>query len=132
MNKLFLLALLLSPTFAFAKFTNVLRNFSLAPKGEHFEIALYFEEARPGRPSGNYSANGCGLLIRSKGNFFFTGRYRVSMEEEMTPGSADPRWGRQYTTWASGMDLRVTCRAATPVNDDYVRRVMAGFVRLEP
>jgi len=118
-----------APTFA--KDINVLRNFALTPVGEGFGMALFFEEAHPGVVSENVLENGCAFMARSKGNCLLSARYRISLEEETEPGSTDGRWRKQYTNWGPGSDMRVSCKSDSRIDDDYVRKVMGGYVRIE-
>jgi hypothetical protein len=130
MKILALALLLVSPT-AFAKDLNVLRNFALSPMGEGYGLALFFEEANPGMPSDNLAANGCAFMARSKGNFLLSARYKVSFEEETRPSGSDHSWWKQYTNWGPGFDMRVSCKSSHQITDDYVRKVMGGYVRIE-
>ena len=124
---------LLSPAFAEAKHINVLRNFSLQPgQNGYFQAQVHFDEEKPGRVSALPVEKGCSLQIRSKGNFFFMGRYRESLNEEKEPGEELPLWWRQSTHWSNGMDIWVSCKSAGQVTDAYIARVMGGYARLEP
>lgn len=129
--KILLLAFLLVSPSAFAKDINVLRNFALSPLGDGYGLALFFEEDRPGVPSEGGSGNGCAFMVRSSGNFLLSARYRVGFEEETRPSGSDHSWWKQYTHWSPGADMRVSCRSSRKVTDDYVRKVMGGYVRVE-
>jgi hypothetical protein len=123
-----------SPAFSFtalAKDINVLRNFSLAPVGDGYGMALFLEEANPDVVSDNVLENGCSFVVRSKGNYLLSARYRVGFEEETQPGSTDGRWWKQYTNWGPGSDMRVSCKSDSRIDEDYVRKVMGGYVRIE-
>lgn len=129
--KILLLAVFLfsSPAIAASKHINLLRNYSLSPSGNgSFGLSLFFEETAPGRVSDKVDAFGCSLVMRSAGNFVFTGRYRVDLEEESV---VDGVWRKQYTNWGRGSDTRVTCRSDQPISEDYVNKVLAGFARVE-
>ena len=129
--KILLLSLFLFSPSAFAKDINVLRNFALSPMGEGYGVALFFEEERPDVPSGNVAANGCAFMARSAGNYLLSARYKVSLEEETQPSGSDHSWRKQYTNWGPGSDMRVTCKSSRRITDDYVRKVMGGYVRIE-
>jgi hypothetical protein len=129
--KILLLAAFLFSTPALAKDINVLRNFALAPMGESYGLALFFEEGNPGVPSENVAANGCAFMARSKGNFLLSARYKVSFEEETFPSAEEKGWWKQYTNWGPGSDMRVSCKSGHRITDDYIRKVMGGYVRIE-
>lgn len=130
--KILLLALLLVSPSAFAKDINVLRNFALSPVGDGYGMALFFEEANPGVVSENVLENGCAFMVRSKGNYLLSARYKVGYEEENRPSHGEHQWRKQYTNWGPGSDMRVSCKSNDQITESYVRKVMGGYMRIEP
>lgn len=128
--RILLLAAFLFSTPALAKDINVLRNFALSPAGDGYGLAHFFEEDNPGVPSESVSKHGCAFMARSKGNYLLSARYRVGFEEENHESGGV--WWRQYTNLGPGSDIRISCRSSRRITDDYVRKVMGGYARIEP